>query len=204
MTAQVNDRFRYNNVEYSLSAIEFPKKFINIYSLGIKPKMFSTANYRGYEATFAINNNNLVLDKLYTNNGNKVKNKAPLINNKLPKISIPEDLVEIYKNSYKTFTYEDLGLIIQYTGSIIITKDFIVDRYIHMGFQSPINYNVVIQLTFNNGQFVSSNDLSSIAKSIREDKIKSAEQDIKKMNLTQWIEDCFDISYLKKAEGLVN
>jgi hypothetical protein len=199
-TGQVNDKFIYNNTEYSVSAIEYPETFFDIYSFGIKPKMFSTANYRGYKATFAINNSKLVLDKLHTNNGNKIENEAPLINNKLPKISNPKGLVEEYKNSWREFIYEDIDLIIHYTGSIIITKDFIRGRYVHMGFQSPVNYNVVIQLTFNDGQLVSSNDLSSVAASIREDKIELAEKNISK---EQWINDCFNISYLKKAKELI-
>jgi len=98
---------------------------LDIYSLGIKPIEFSTACWRGFVATYAINRGRLVLKKLYTNNGNEIKNEAPLINNKSPEISVPKGLVGEYKDTWKEFTYKNINLLIPYTGSILITKDFI-------------------------------------------------------------------------------
>lgn len=201
MSGQINDKLIYNDAEYNISAIEFPEAFIDIYSLGIKPKMNSTACWRGYVATYTINNSKLVLDKLYTNNGNNIENEPPLINNKLPNIIIKEGLIDEYKNS-RDFVYENIDLPINYTGSIIITNELIMERYVHMGFQSPTSYKVVIQLIFNEGQLVSSNDLSSIATSIRKNNIELAERKINKMDLIQWIKDSFNISFFNKAKEL--
>ena len=170
MTAQMNDKFIFSNVEYGISSIEYPKKYFNINSLGLKPIEFHTACWRGYIATYALSNGNLVLNKLYTNNGNNKYYDAPLINNKSPKIEIPEDLCDEYKDSWKEYIYEDIGLKLNYTGSVLITKDFVSKRYVHMGFQSPFNYNTVIQIMFNNGKLVFSEDLSKIAASLREEK----------------------------------
>jgi hypothetical protein len=72
-----------------------------------------------------------------------------------------------------------------------------------MGFQSPISYNTVIQIIFNNGEFIETNDLSEIASSIRSGKIKLAENNLEENNITQWIDDCFDISFYKKAKDLM-
>ena len=172
---------------------------MDIYSLGIRPVEFSSACWRGFVATYAINRKKLVLKKLYTNNGNEINNKAPLINNKSPEISVPKDLIDELKETRKDFTYKNINLIIPYTGSIIITKDFIWDRYVHMGFQSPFSYEVVIQLTFKDGNIISYKDLSDIAKSIRKKKIKPPKND----NLIKWIDDCFDISFNKKVNELL-
>jgi hypothetical protein len=180
---------------------------LDIYSLGIKPTEFSTACWRGFVATYATNRGKLVLKKLYTNNGNEIKNEAPLINNKSPEISVPKGLVDEYKDTWKEFTYKNINLPIPYSGSIIITKDFIWDKYVHMGFQSPFSYEIVMQLTFKDGKLITSKNLSNIAKSIREKKLKPPEKNNDEnyiSNMLNWINDCFDISFDKKANELLN
>jgi len=201
MTAQMKDKFIFHRGEYSVSAIEFPENFINIYSLGFNPKELHTACYRGYIAAFSIYRNKLALKNLHTNNGNDIENKPPLINNKSAEIGNTNNYIEEYKNSYREFTYKNINLIIPYTGSILITKDFIRERYIHMGFQSPLSYTVVIQLTFDNGNLTLAKDFSDIAKSVREKKLKI---DKKYDNIFNWIDDCFDISYSSKAKVLID
>ena len=170
MSSQIDDEFIYNDNKYYLSAVEFPQNFIDIYSLGIKPTEFTTACYRGFVATFAINNEKLVLNKLYTNNGNKIKNEVPIINNKLPKISVPNGLLDEYKNSWREFTYEDIDLVINYTGSIIIVKDYI-NKYISGPYAflsiSPFCYKEIIKLTFVEGNFTNIKDLSNYCDKIR-------------------------------------
>jgi len=47
--------------------------------------------------------------------------------------------------------YRDLNIVIKYTGKVLITDDFIWERYVHMGFHSPLSYRKVIELTFDNG-----------------------------------------------------
>jgi hypothetical protein len=205
MTAQMNDKFIFHRKGYALSAIEFPDKFLDIYSLGFKPTEFSTACWRGYIAAFSIYKKNLVLKDLYTNNGNDLKNEAPKLNNKLPEISINENWVnEEIKTKRREFTYSDINLIIPYTGSILITRDFIRGLYVHMGFQSPFKYKTVIQLTFDNGKFKSSKNISKIAKLIRENKFKVSERnyDDDEISTLKWINDCFDLSYDIKAKEL--
>jgi hypothetical protein len=203
VSGQIHDNFQYKSMEYSISAIEFPEQFLDIYSFGIEPKEFSTACWRGYVATYAINGMNLlVLDKLYTNNGNNENNKAPLINGKLPRISTPEGLVDNYKD-FREYNYENIDFAIHYTGSIIITRNFIQKRYVNMGFQSPVNYRNVLQITFVDGKFVDSNNLSKIAASMRKGKLELAEKEIKETNVIKWIEDCFDLSYFRKENNLV-
>jgi len=203
MSGQVDDKFIFNKSEYSVSAIEFPENFLDIYSLGIKPIEFDTGCWRGYVATFAINKENLVLKKLYTNNGNDIKNEIIEINKKLPKINIPKGLCDEYKNTWKEYTYNNINLNILYTGSIIITKGFIWDRYVHMGFQSPISFEVVIQLTFNKGKLSNINDLSETAKKIREKEIEMPENYNNFEDMIKWINNCFDVSYSKKAGELL-
>jgi hypothetical protein len=203
MTAQMHDKFVYKKNEHYISAIEHTDTFIDINSLlGFEPRSFSTACRRGYVATFALLKEKLVLKKLYTNNGNKIEKEIPKINNKLPEISVREGLIDELKDTLRDFTYKNINLKILYTGSIIITKDFIRERYVHMGFQSPLSYNTVIQLTFNNGQLIAVKDFSGIAKSLREGTTKLPENVNNERTILQWVNDCFDLSYSKKAEGM--
>ncbi|GBU29038.1 hypothetical protein R84B8_02600 [Treponema sp. R8-4-B8] len=178
---------------------------MDIYSLGIKPIASSTACWRGFVATYAINRGNLVLKKLYTNNGKG--NDIPLINNKSPERATQKVLADCYKNTLVDFTYKNVNLFIPYTGSILITRNFIRERYVHMGFQSPFSYEIVIQLTFKDGKFISSKDLSDIAKSVREKKIKLPERNDDEdytISMMNWVNDCFDISFDIKVNELLN
>ena len=66
MTAQINDRFRYRNGNYSLAGISKGELFdISVFDLS--PTMASTACWRGYRAVFAISQSRLVLDSLSVN-----------------------------------------------------------------------------------------------------------------------------------------
>jgi hypothetical protein len=167
--------------------------------LGFKPTEFSTACWRGYIATYAIYKKYLVLKKLFTNNGSNLKNEAPELNNKLPKISVNKNWVsEETRKNRREFEYENINLLFPYTGSIIITKDFIRSRYVHMGFQSPFSYENVKKIAFENGELIFIKDLSDIAKLIREKNIKPSEN--YENDMLSWIDDCFDISFDKKVD----
>ena len=202
MSGQMKDIFIYKDEEYSISAIEFPKLFLDVNKLRIEPIEFHTACWRGYIATFAVSERNqLVLHHLYTNNGNKRNSKASLINNKLPKVTIPQNLSKSFEN-YKEYHYNNIDFSINYSGSIIITNDFISEKYVHMGFQSPFSYEILIQLTFKDGKLIASRNLSDIAKLIREKEIKPPERNNDEnhiSNMLNWINDCFDISFAKKV-----
>jgi hypothetical protein len=145
MTAQIHDKFIYKRAEYCISALEFPDACIDIYSLlGFVPRSITTACWRGYVATYALKKGMLVLKKLYTNNGNNIENEIPRINNKLPEISIRKGLIDEFKNTLRDFTYKNIDLKIQYTGSIVITRDFFIGKRRDCK---------IAQLTFDNGQW---------------------------------------------------
>ncbi|MCL2063415.1 MAG: hypothetical protein FWG98_03450 [Candidatus Cloacimonetes bacterium] len=199
MTAQSPDIFLLNRVKHELSAIENINSFLDIYSLGFEPEAVTTACWRGYIATYSIYRNRLVLKKLETNNGNKKDFIPPLLNSKEPIVICPYGDNEEY-NSWKDYIYNNVNLFINYTGSILITKDFIWKFYVHMGFQNPISYNIVKELTFEEGYLLATNDLSDIASLLRKDKIINAKNEMKERNLLKWIYECFDISYENKAE----
>lgn len=183
MTAQIEDSIIYSDKEYNISAIENVNDFFDIHSLGLTPEGVCTACWRGYVAVFLVDENNqLLLKRLYANNGDL---PAPVINDVTARIvqHIAGDLF-----------YDNVNVPINYSGSLLITEDFIEDRYVHMGFQSPWSYKKVMELTFSDGMCIKANNLSSLAAEMR----KATPNVEKRVNVSKWIEDCFDLSYSKK------
>jgi hypothetical protein len=134
--------------------------------------------------------------------------------NKSPEISVTKDFFkdlfdewEDARIKFRKLTDKNINLPILYTGSILITKNFIRDRYVHMGFQSPFSYETVIQLTFKDGKLVSSKNISDIAKSIRKKKINLNKRPTNSNDyesMLNWVDGCFDLSFEKKVNGLLN
>jgi hypothetical protein len=171
MTGQIHDTFKYKKKNCDISGIENPDKFFHFEKLGISPTPTSSACWRGYIACFTINDDNLlVLKHLNTNNGN-VAGRIPEINGKAPD-EIPH-----------------MGLADEYT----------YDRYVHMGFQSPLSYKIVFELGFENGVLIRETNLSKLAKAQRKNTPKIDEEE-KWRNLPKWIDDQFDLSYIRFSD----
>jgi len=176
MSQQVNDKFNYNKNEYELVSIEFPQKYLNWGSFKLNPIEISTACYRGFVNTFAIYENNLVLNEIYTNNQTINENgemetiNIHKINGVLPEIEEPdENLIEEYKN-YRIIIYKNINLKMKYNGSLLIVKNFIQD-YISGPYAflniSPFCYKDIIKLQFDKGKFVKETNFSDFAEEER-------------------------------------
>lgn len=209
MAAQYHDGFDWNGECYSLSAIEYPEGLLDIQELGLEPKQKTSACKRGYTAIYRLDeDNNLLLDRLYTNNGKK---EGPPIHGVTPtKLKSPAG--DLY--------YKNLALPISYTGGLVITTDFIGKLIVHHGFQRPENFKVVWELTFDCGHLVKEQDLSLLAKIRRlENKIAlrkarergEADGEIKELFKNAllgeantwgkdqaWLDQCYDLSYQAK------
>ena len=189
MTGQINDTFNYKGTNYSISAIEYPKEFFEISALGLAPSSFSTACWRGYVAYFAIDDDrHLILKHLNTNKGSLEESAVPKINGKAP--------ISKEDSFGSSLDYKDVDLPLPYSGGVLITDGFIHERYVHMGFQSPLSYELVIELKFKNGLFMGETDLSEMIKSQRENTVDITEEE-KLRTLPRWIDEQFDLSYDK-------
>ena len=195
MTAQINDIFSYEDDEYNISAIEYPGRFFSIKRLGITPMSPHTACWRGYVATFSIYNDKLVLKALDTNNSNG-EAQPVTINRIMPTVIKPETSSVDY-DGWRDWQYRDINKVIRYTGRVMITDDFIHERYIHMGFQSPLSYKKVVELTFDKGHLTGANDLSETVANLRKTQ-EMESRDSQLARLPLWIEDSFDLGYNTK------
>ena len=135
MTGQIPDTVIYKGEEYDLfgaigSGMPSPLDF------GLVPGPMHTACWRGFYVTYKVDNNRLYLDEMTirTSDG-----KYPEING-VP--AIQEDYNMVYHN---------INLELPFSGKMQIGKDFIQEKYVHMGFQPPSSYRTVLVLNFDNG-----------------------------------------------------
>jgi len=176
VSGQILNSFIFNNDKYGVCAVEFWDTFFRISSLGINPKKTNTANILGYVATFCVDDNCLYLENLLTNTENNLIDETPIINNR--QAVVVNDL-------FGKFYYDNIQLLLPYTGSLLISKDFIHSMYVHMGWQLTDCYETILQLTFHNGKLTSFLDLSDFVSSIRTFNLKFGEQDVKQIPLLQ-------------------
>ena len=200
MSAQVNDKFQYSGNSYDITLVQHPDSFFCIHKLGISPASIGTGCYRGYIASFALSGDKLILRNLQTGI-NKESTMPVKINGIMPEVERPGASAAGfgYRN---VLDYRDVNIVIPYSGSIIVTDDFISELYIHSGFQSLVSYRKVLEIVFDNGCFVKEYDLSDIVKLIRE---TNTEFDIEEMNkLPWWVVKCFGLDLKKLVENLTS
>jgi len=217
MTAQIPDTVKYKGVGYNLSRIENHESFFNPCDLGFCPKSNCTANWSGFMATYAVDeDDNLTLVNLSINNNGweeeEKRREIPRINGKLPnnmdgnEESLPDDtdfskagsevsVMVIFKSSGEELHYKNIGLPIRYTGGILITGDFINGMYVHMGLQAPVSHRIVIELRFGDGKLIEKNDISDEAQRCR-DVNRVAEKiggKFTRPNQSKWYADVFNL-----------
>lgn len=144
MTAQISDTFLFNGDTYYLIGINggslaSPEQF------GMEPEMISTACYRGFYATYELTEKALYLRALTLREKNG--NYLPI-----------EGINSLNKN-YQA-VYDGLSVVVFFTGKIRLAKDFITELYIHMGYQKPTAFRIVLDITLKDGRVVEIKDRS--------------------------------------------
>ncbi|MCH9655830.1 MAG: hypothetical protein K0U86_14535 [Planctomycetes bacterium] len=196
MTAQINDSFRHNDTEFSLSGISEGELF-EPSLLDLNPAGTCTACWRGYQAIFAVSNSHLVLDTLHVNliaEGEGYEPQVgPQINGVTPTGTDGE--FDWFNNHYEGLDYH-----LEYSGGLLITDGFIQDLYVHMGFHAAWKYKSVIELIFANGILQQEFDRSERMAEIRERMIQARNEDVEsKMpsddEIHDFVERSFDRTY---------
>ncbi len=183
MTGQIADQFSYKEDNYDLIGLKGSNLF-NPEEYGVFPIMASTACYRGFVAEYNITDKQLILNSLMLRSNEEKLNE---INGVAAK---KEEKVMMFN-----FLYEDLNLPIKFTGFILLGKDFINEMYVHMGYQRPIAYKIVIEFQFKEGELVTINDFSEIIEKLRnEDPYKDANPNYDE-SAKDWIERLFSLDY---------
>ena len=96
--------------------------------------------------------------------------------------------------------YENVQLLIPYTGKILLGKDFLREYYIHMGYQRPFAYKTLMEFIFEDGIPLDIIDHSETAEKIRESiDPKNPMWELGAGSIPQFVEDSFSLDYKTKA-----
>jgi hypothetical protein len=185
MTAQIPDEFTYNGEKFSLvglrgNGLPTPEDF------GVHPYFRCTACWRGFVMKYQFTDNHLILDGMLVN----VK-KPPKINGVEPQNAKETG------NSIFDYSYQNLNLKTEFTGSVLLAKDFIQQMYIHMGFQRPMAFRTVVEFQVENGDITEIRDLSKKMEKEREKNIYKGAQPRSDSNedIENWIKKTFSLDY---------
>jgi len=151
---------------------------------GLKPISPHTANWRGFIMTYKIAENCLIVQEMNVTVKNLNEN-PPLINKVNP---------ETKKEGVFHLTYSSLKLKTQFTGKILIAKDFIDFMYVHMGFQSPLSFKTVIELNLSDGFLIKVTDYSEKMKKYRNSNVSDGKL-VRTENIQEWIARTFSLDY---------
>jgi len=192
MTAQISDHIIYKEEIYNLTGYTEEIPFL-VESFGLDPVGNNTACYRGFQRTFIIESNKLLIQGLDINT-----KKDNFKNSDLPDIYgvKPNTKVKRPKSLFFNTEYKDLNYLINYSGSLLIGKGFIRNLYVHMGFHPAWKYEKVIELTFKNGILTKSENLSLKMSKVREE-LMDNENQMKNNKTDDWIESTFNQKYKK-------
>jgi hypothetical protein len=145
MTGQIHDKVIYAGTEYDLVSVDGEGLFEpSVY--GMLPQMLHTACWRGFYCAYEIELSELFLTSLTirTHDGH------------YPPVGgiFPSD------DGYGTMHYLGLRLPMLFRGKLLLGAEFIREKYVHMGFQSPDAYQKVVEVTFLAGKLISTQDRS--------------------------------------------
>lgn len=180
MTAQIPDTILMADDSYDLIGLSAfglfdPKEF------GFEPTMISTACWHGYFMKFELTKEALLLRDLTIRDKN---GNYPPINGVEPSPAA---------HDFAPASYKDLNLLIPYTGSLRLARDFIQEYYVHMGYQKASAYRTVIDAVVDQGKVVSIKDRSQDAAEIRGAFKERYEKAPEKGGLFQSIEEAFSL-----------
>lgn len=211
MTAQISDKYFYNGKEYCIVALSKTIGF-NPEDYGLEPHTSSSACWRGYWCEYSIEDNHLMLKSLflYNRDGNYPEFAGKtVIPEEYEKVLVCRrgeegEWIESYEDEPTYFEhrkYEDVDLILPYTGKILLGNGFIQDYYIHMGFQNGWAYEELIELVFEEGLLTENNDYSDIAKQQREyiDRTNSDPSHPDVDDIMGFVTNCFSLDYREKT-----
>ncbi len=177
MTAQIPDEFRYDGMVYSLIGID-GEGLYTPQDFGLEPYSTCTACWRGFMMMYDCRDNQLLLVGMEVNS--KI---TPDINGVRP----------VKGSQFFSTSYMDLNLKTQFTGNLLLGRDFINEMYVHMGFQRPMAYREVIEIHVKEGDITQVRDLSEeMERQRNEDPDRGARPE---SDVRDWIDDRFSLDY---------
>lgn len=197
MTAQINDVVNWNDVTWFLVGIN-GKGLFEPSDHELHPVMISTACWRGFICNYEVSSDRLVLEKLVIGLDGPDRDQAEAGTGPFLRGSAP-----IFSKVDGAWTYEAIHLDIDFTGALLLTRGFIQELYVHMGFHPAWKWENVAELKFSSGLLLEATDMSARFAEIR---ASMSPEDIRPTfqsgdeSLKAWIEGTFDRSYRQGAD----
>lgn len=180
MTGQIGDSVLFEGNRHEIAAIE-GKGLFDPHQYEMATYSTCTACWRGFVVEYLCTNTQLLLKRLDINTRNPI-----ILNGVSPGPG----------GHYCHYSYDDVNLPVPFTGKLLIAKDFIHSRYVHMGFQAPESYECVKELQIENGLVVGITDKPEEMRDRREDRHPSGSRSgDSKGDLADWIMGRFSREY---------
>lgn len=154
MSSQIMDTLEIEKNIYDITEVSTSDLMFNPLEFGLFPQAICTACFRGHWCEYQIKDSMFVLNDFYMHNS---LDNYPIFNG----VSVSE----YEKTGHKK--YENVQLVIPYTGKMLVGKDVIYEFLTMASRQRPWAYKKLIECTFENGRVVSLVNCSSLAKKIR-------------------------------------
>lgn len=174
MTAQTTDTVLYRGEDYDLIGL-IAAEPITPQGFGMTPAMISTACYRGYFCTYAIEDDRLFLVEMTLRE--RDGRYLPI-----------GGIQPVADAREATCSYKDLRIPVDYTGSLRLASGFVRECYIHMGYQKASAFETVLDFSLDAGRIVRVHDRSAEAARKRGAFKKHFEE-----NVARGIQESFDL-----------
>ena len=177
MTAQIPDTYIFHEDEYRYVASE-PRFDFTPRILGLEPEGRCTGCWRGFWCKYEISDKGFGLKNLYIHT--KDDNYPAVMGIDVSEIeyvdctsyrSVNGKWIETPSKTEKYLghrEYKNVHFPINYTGNILIGKNFLDNYYLHIGYQKFYTYKTLIEIVVTDGKIIKIFDRSEIAKLVRE------------------------------------
>ena len=201
MTAQIDDLVHFGGTAYALAGIAREGgQLFDPDEHKLHPDGVCSACWRGYLAQYAVRDDALVLDELVIGLPESERDcrvfDRPF--EPLPKRDEDDHGIE----SWFTHTLSGVPVPLEFTGGLLLAREFIDELYVHMGFHPAWKYREVRELVFDAGKLAAAHDRSA---DMAEARKRFAGSDMptgeNERDVRQWIERVFDRDYFRRASG---
>ena len=203
MTGQAHDNVMYQREYYSLVGIKGTGLF-DPAAQGIEAQSLHTGCRRGFICDYAVKEDTLRLHKLTL--GLDVKKSLPLLWGHPPQKEIGKYYRKkfvffgrkvIYSAETGAYCYSELDTPVEYTGGLLIRRDFIETLYIHGGFQKAYRFEKVCELTFDRGFLTDARDVSDAMAAYRREMHRRRDEqgEPTEEEKQQWLEEAYTLAY---------
>lgn len=170
MSAQIQDTVEFEGTDYLLVNYRGEVPFAPD-SLGLEVTGTSSICWRGFACSYRIEDNTLKLVTLEASVGRYEGPKFVKLD--LPVINGAQGQRPQGKDQVFNAKYEQLNLLLPYTGTLVLADKFDDSLGEHTGLEPAWMYRDVLELTFKEGTLVELNNLSDEMNLIRSQKIGS-------------------------------